>query len=61
MGGNSQSYYKTFVVAGTGEEPELAPQATDKLHQLAVTDEEIDETLIARYHARVDFLHGHCF
>jgi len=50
-----------LILARTGEEPERTPQTTDKLHQLAVTDEEIDEELIGRYHTRADFLHGHCF
>ena len=50
-----------LILARTGEEPERTPQTTDKLHQLAVTDKEIDEELIGRYHTRADFLHGHCF
>jgi len=50
-----------LILARTGEEPERTPQTTDRLHQLALTDKEIDEELIGRYHTRADFLHGHCF
>jgi hypothetical protein len=50
-----------LILARTGEEPERTPGTTDKLHKLAVIDEEIDRRLIGRYHTRADFLHGHCF
>jgi len=50
-----------LILARIGEEPERTPQTTDRLHQLAVTDKEIDKELIGRYHTRADFLHGHCF
>jgi hypothetical protein len=51
-----------LIVARTGEEPERTPQTTAKLHRLAVSDKKIGrEQLIARYHIRSDFLHGHCF
>ena len=49
-----------FILARTGEKPIRSDVTTDRLHELALEDSEV-EALIGRYHTRSDFLHGRCF
>ena len=49
-----------LILARTGVIPETAARTTRGVHTLASQDREVVR-LLDPYHARADFLHGHCF